>query len=143
MPLQTFRYAACGGANTILDILMYSISYNFILHKHNVDLDFIVIKPHIASIIMAFCVSFPVGFLLARYIVFTESTLHGRVQLFRYFVLVMICLLLNYVFIKLFVEQFHIYPTAAKVLTTIIVVSFSYLTQKNFTFKTHQDREID
>jgi len=143
MPLQTFRYAACGGANTILDILMYAVSYNFILHKHDVDLGFIVIKPHIASIILAFCVSFPTGFLLARNIVFTESTLHGRVQLFRYFLLVMICLLLNYIFIKLFVEQFHIYPTAAKVLTTIIVVSFSYLTQKNFTFKTHQEREIE
>jgi putative flippase GtrA len=75
------------------------------------------------------------GFFLMRNIVFTESTLHGRVQLFRYFVLVVICLLLNYIFIKLFVEQFHIYPTFAKILTTIIVVAFSYLTQKNFTFK--------
>jgi putative flippase GtrA len=36
---------------------------------------------------------------------------------------------------KLFVEQFHIFPTIAKVLTTIFVVGFSYLTQKKFTFK--------
>lgn len=43
---------------------------------------------------------------------------------------------MNYIFIKLFVEQFHLYATVAKILTTIIVVSFSYLTQKNFTFKT-------
>jgi putative flippase GtrA len=57
------------------------------------------------------------------------------VQLFRYFVLVLICLLLNYIFIKLFVEQFHIYPTVAKIFTTVIVVSFSYLTQKHYTFK--------
>jgi len=41
----------------------------------------------------------------------------------------------NYVFIKLFVERFNIYPTVAKMLTTIIVVSFSYLTQKHYTFK--------
>ena len=144
MPLQTFRYAACGGANTILDIVMYSIGYNFILHKHDVDLGFLVIKSHIASILIAFCVSFPTGFFLARYIVFTESTLHGRVQLFRYFLLVVICLGLNYVFIKLFVEQFHIYPTAAKVLTTIIVVTFSYVTQKKFTFREEQPkRQID
>lgn len=140
MPLQTFRYAACGGSNTLLDIVMYSIGYNFILHKHDVDLGFLVIKPHIASIIIAWFVSFPTGFILMRNIVFTESTLHGRVQLFRYFVLVIICLLLNYIFIKLFVEQFHIYPTIAKVLTTIIVVTFSYLTQKNFTFKAEQQK---
>jgi putative flippase GtrA len=144
MPLQTFRYAACGGANTIVDIVMYSIGYNLILHKHVVDLGFLVIQPHIASILIAFCVSFPLGFFLMRHVVFTESTLHGRVQLFRYFLLVVICLLLNYVFIKLFVEQFHIYPTIAKILTTIIVVTFSYLTQKNFTFKSDQpNRQVD
>ncbi|HXO74200.1 MAG TPA: GtrA family protein [Puia sp.] len=144
MPLQTFRYAACGGTNTVLDIVMYSIGYNLILHKHDVDLGFLVIKSHIASILIAFCVSFPTGFFLARYIVFTESTLHGRVQLFRYFLLVVICLGLNYVFIKLFVEQFHIYPTAAKILTTIIVVAFSYVTQKNFTFRAEQpNRQVD
>jgi putative flippase GtrA len=141
MPLQTFRYAACGGANTVLDIVMYAIAYNFILHKQDLNLSFIVFKPHIASIIIAFLVSFPTGFFLMRNIVFTQSTLQGRVQLWRYFVLVVICLFLNYVFIKLFVEQWHIYPTIAKILTTIIVVSFSYLTQKNYTFKAEQSRQ--
>lgn len=135
MPIQTFRYAACGGGNTFLDIFVFFLSYNFILHKQDLNLGFIVFKPHIAAFIISFCVSFPTGFFLMRNIVFTQSTLHGRVQLFRYFVLVVICLLLNYVFIKLFVEQFHIYPTVAKMLTTVIVVSFSYLTQKNYTFK--------
>src|SRR5260370_11022794 len=114
MPLQTFRYAACGGANTVLDIFIFFISFNFILHKQDLDLGLIVVKPHIASFIISFCITFPIGFLLNRNIVFTQSTLHGRVQLFRYFVMVMICLLLNYIFIKLFVEQFHIYPTIAK-----------------------------
>ena len=141
MPLQTFRYAACGGTNTLLDIFVFFISFNFILHKQDLQLGFLTIKPHVASFLISFCVSFPVGFFLMRNIVFTGSTLHGRVQLFRYFVLVMICLLLNYIFIKLFVEQFHIYPTVAKILTTLIVVAFSYLTQKNYTFKTHPDRQ--
>ncbi|HEY4061393.1 MAG TPA: GtrA family protein [Puia sp.] len=143
MPLQTFRYAACGGFNTFVDIAMYSVGYHFILKKHDVHLGFLTMTPHIASIIIAFVVSFPTGFFLMKNIVFTGSTLQGRVQLFRYFVLVMICLLLNYVFIKLFVEQFHIYPTVAKILTTVIVVTFSYLTQKNFTFKTHPNRAAD
>jgi putative flippase GtrA len=135
MPQQTFRYAACGGTNTLLDIFVYFISYNYILHKEVLDLGFIAFKPHIAAFIMSFAVSFPIGFFLMRNIVFTESTLHGRVQLFRYFLLVVICILLNYVFLKIFVERMHIYPTVAKILTTFIVVSFSYLTQKHYTFK--------
>ena len=135
MPLQTFRYAACGGGNTMLDILLYFVAYNFVLQKQVVYTPIGAISPYIAAFLMSFIISFPIGYLLNRHIVFPGSSLKGRVQLFRYFLLVVICIVLNYVFIKLFVEQFGIFPTVAKMLTTIIVVSFSYLTQKNFTFK--------
>jgi putative flippase GtrA len=135
MSVQTFRYAACGGSNTFLDIFMYFISYNYILHKQILHVGSIAFTPHIAAFIISFLVSFPTGFFLMRNIVFTGSTLHGRTQLFRYFLLVLVCVLLNYVFLKLFVEQFNIYPTIAKIITTIIVVSFSYVTQKHYTFK--------
>lgn len=138
MPLQTFRYAACGGTNTLLDIFMYWVSFHFILRERPVHIAWQTISPYVFSFIISFSVSFPTGFFLMRNIVFTESTLHSRIQLFRYFMLVVICLGLNYIFIKLFVEQFHIYPTIAKVLTTIIVVGFSYVTQKNFTFRIEQ-----
>lgn len=132
---QTFRYIACGGGNTLLDIVIYSITYNFILKKQVVHTPFIAISPYIAAFIISFLITFPTGFLLMRNIVFPGSDLRGRVQLIRYFILVMVCVLLNYVFIKLFVEQFQMYPTIAKILTTAIVISFSYLTQRHFTFK--------
>ena len=135
IPLRTFRYAACGGFNTLLDIFLYFISYNFILQKEVFHTPIVSISPHIAAFMMAFLISFPTGFLLNRNIVFPGSTLRRRIQLLRYLLLVLVCILLNYVFIKLFVEQWGIYPTPAKILTTIIVVSFSYLTQKNFTFR--------
>jgi putative flippase GtrA len=107
---KTFRYLACGSANTSLDIFLYFI-------------------------LMAFVVTFPFGFMLMRHVVFTDSILRGRIQLARYFTLVMINLLLNYVFLKLFVEHLHIYPTPAKIITTVIIVIFSYLMQRHFTFK--------
>ena len=145
MPLQTFRYAACGGGNTILDIFIYFISYNFLLNKelvHTANSTFYVVhtplgamSAHIAAFLTGFAVSFPTGFCLSRYIVFPGSDLRGRIQLFRYFLLVVACICLNYFFIKLFVEQFQLYPTVAKILTTVIVVTFSYITQKNYTFK--------
>lgn len=135
MDKKTFRYLACGGGNTLLDILIYFVSYNFILDKSLVDLKFFAISPHIAAFIIAFLITFPTGFLLMKYVVFTDSALRGRVQLVRYFLLVFICILLNYVFLKLFVEQFGFYPTISKILTTVIVVSFSYLTQRYYTFK--------
>jgi len=132
----TFRYAACGGTNTVFDILLFFISYNFILHKQNLVISSIVLTPHIGAFLLAFFVSFPTGFLLMRFVVFQESALKGRVQFFRYFITVTISLTLNYFFLKFFVERLHIFPTIAKIITTFIVIGFSYVSQKNFSFKT-------
>ena len=135
MTPQTFRYAACGGGNTVLDIFLYWVAFHFVLKEHDFVTPVATISAKIAAFLMAFAISFPTGYYLNRYVVFPGSTLQGRVQLFRYFVLVLICITLNYIFITLFVDKFGIYPTIAKALTTIVVISFSYLTQKHFTFK--------
>jgi putative flippase GtrA len=135
MPLQTFRYAACGGGNTLLDIFIYYLSYHFLYKEQDVHTPIMTFTPHVAALLTGLAITFPLGFYLSRTIVFTGSTLRGRIQLFRYFLLVTICIFLNYIFIKLFVEQCHIYPTVSKILTTFIVVTFSFVTQKNFTFK--------
>jgi putative flippase GtrA len=84
---------------------------------------------------LSFCITFPIGFLLNRYIVFQGSAIAGRIQLFRYGLTVVLSILLNYVFLKIFIEHFGFYPTFAKILTTLIVVGFSYLSQSYFTFK--------
>jgi putative flippase GtrA len=140
--LQTFRYLACGGSNTVLDIFLYFIAYNFILVKQPVHVQALTISPYIAAFMMSFSISFPSGFILSRYIVFPESTvMRKRIQILRYALLVGMCIILNYVFLKLFVEYFHFYPTPSKVLTTLIVAVFSYVAQRNFTFKVKQEME--
>ncbi len=135
MPLQTFRYAACGGFNTTLDITLFFISYNFILEKQPIHMGSFTIAPHIAAFLMGFCITFPIGFYLSRYVVFQETSVGKRKQLGKYFMVVLGCLFLNYGFLKLFVEVCKWYPTPSKLLTTVFVVAFSYLSQKNYTFK--------
>ena len=135
MPINTFRYAACGGANVALDISLFFVLYNFVFKKQVVQLGFIAFQPHIAAFLFSFLITFPVGFLLSKYVVWTDSNIKGHVQLFRYFLIVIMNVLLNYIFIKLFVEYFHVYPTIAKLMTTVIVIIFSYLSQKHYTFK--------
>lgn len=135
MNLQTFRYAACGGGNMALDIFLFFIFYNFIFDKKILQLGFIAFEPYTAAFLGAFCITFPIGFLLSKYIVWTNSIVKGHVQLFRYFVIVITNLLFNIFSIKLLVEFFHFYPTIAKIITTTISVLFSYLSHKHFTFK--------
>ena len=135
MTLKTFRYAACGGANTILDILLFFIAYNFILHKQPSHFGWLTISPHIASFIISFFITFPIGFFLSRYVVFQETSVRKSKQLLKYFFVVFGCIVLNYFFLKLFVDYFGWYPTVSKLVTTFFVVIFSYTSQKNFTFK--------
>lgn len=135
IPLQTFRYGVCGGGNQLLDIFLFFISYNFILQKQPLNLGFIVLKPYNAALVMAFCVTFPLGFFLSKYIVFHGSYLKGRVQLFRYGLIVAINLFLNYAILNVLVQYLNFYPTIAKIFTTVIIIIFSYLSQKHFTFR--------
>ena len=135
MPEQTFRYAVCGGANTVLGLAIYFISYQFILKKENLDLGFFAFKPHIAALFISFCVNFVVGFILMKFVVFVSSNLRGRIQLVRYFLSFGVNLVLNYLLLKLFVELLHMDALISQFITTCIVVLVSYFSQKHFTFK--------
>jgi putative flippase GtrA len=137
MPIQTYRYAACGGFNTIIDISLFFVGYNFIFKREPLFFPSInlMVGAHIAAFLVSFCVTFPIGFYLSRYVVFQETSVSKREQLGKYFTVVLFCLVLNYGFLKLFVDVFKWYPTPSKALTTFFVVIFSYLSQKNFTFK--------
>jgi putative flippase GtrA len=141
MPIQTFRYAACGGFNVLFSIVLYSIGYNFIFKKQDVSLGFITLSAHIAAdYLFAIWIAFPVGFYLSRYVVFQESTLKRRVQLFRYFLVNVGSIILNYLFLKLFIDQLHFFPTIGKAATTVFVIIYSYVSQRNFSFKTHKPK---
>ena len=135
MPEQTFRYAVCGGTNTVLGLLIYFISYQYVLKKENLDLGFFAFKPHIAALFISFCINFVVGFVLMKFVVFVDSNLKGRIQLFRYFVAFAVNLCLNYLLLKLFVEVLHMHVLLSQFITTCIVVAVSYLSQKHFSFK--------
>jgi putative flippase GtrA len=135
MPEQTFRYAVCGGSNTVLGLLIYFISYKYILKESNLDLGFFAFKPHIAALFISFIVNFVVGFILMKYVVFVSSNLKGRIQLFRYFFTFSVNLALNYLLLKLFVDLLYWNAIFSQCLTTVVVVMISYLSQKHFSFK--------
>lgn len=137
LPIQTFRYAVCGGANMAFDLLLYFILYNFVLDKEGVvHIGHIVaISSYIAAWLIVFPITFVTGFWLNRHIAFHSSPLRGRVQLFRYLVGVCGAILLNYLCMKLFVGVIGIYPTPSNALTKVISIGYSYLIQKYYSFR--------
>ncbi len=134
MSRDFFRYGACGVGNLGFDLFLFFIIYNFIIKKQFINLGFVVISPHIASLLITFPITLITGFLLQKYVTFTQSNLRGRKQLFRYVSVVGINLMINYFGLKFLVEVLGFYPTISKMIIMVITVIVSYLLQKNFTF---------
>lgn len=141
MNLQTFRYAASGGANTLLGFFIYFISYEYIFKGKVFHFDFYALKAHSAALFTSFCITFPIGFFMSKYVVFSDSRMKGRIQLFRYLMICLFNLALNFILLKILVEKAHIYPVLAQVLTTTIVILFSYLAQRHFSFKADETED--
>src|SRR5690606_30067831 len=135
IPIDKYRYAICGGANLLFDLLLYFIFYNFIFAKQNFNLGFVVLSPHVASLFAVFPITFTSGFLLNRFITFPDSNLNWKTQVIRYFLVVMGALVFVYVMLKILVDWLGFYPTPSRFLTIFITVAYSYFSQKKFSFK--------
>ena len=135
IPQQLWRYGVCGAANMALDSVWYFVIYHFIVCKQFIDLGFVVVSPHIASLIVVFPITFFTGFWLNRNVAFhTSPTPRGR-QLWRYALSVAGAIVLNYISMKLLVEMCGLWPTPSKVVTTVISSAYSFLMAKFFTFR--------
>ena len=137
MPLYTYRYAICGGFNTVLGFSIYYIAYHFVFNRSVLDLGFFAFKPHMAALFLSASISFIMGFILNKYVVFTGSNLRGRIQLFRYGLTFSANVLLNYFLLKLMVEYLSWNVIISQVLNIVIVTLFSYFGQKYFSFRGH------
>ncbi|MGB5028388.1 MAG: GtrA family protein [Chitinophagaceae bacterium] len=135
MNLQTFRYAASGGGNVMLGFIIYSLSYTYLFYGRDFNFGFYAFKGHSAALFVSFCVTFPIGFFMSKYVVFSDSKMKGRIQLFRYFMICLFNLAMNNLLLKIFVERLNVHPILSQVITVAIVVVFSYLAQRNFSFK--------
>lgn len=131
---RIFRYAVCGGGNMVLDLVWYFLIYHYVVAERFINLGFVVVSPHVASLVVVFPITFFTGFWLNRNVVFGVTQFSCRGQLFRYALSVCGSILLNYLCIKLFVEVCHIWPTPAKALTTVVSVVYSYLAGRYFAF---------
>ena len=135
MPEQTFRYAFCGGTNTVLGLSVYFIFLNEVFHHRNFDFGWYAFKPHNAALFVATIINFIVGFILMKFVVFVDSNLRGHIQLVRYLLSFLFNLVLNYFLLMLFVESFGWDAFLSQCITTGIVIIVSYLSQKHFSFK--------
>lgn len=139
LPIHTFRYIVSGGTTAAAGIVTYYIAYNWILHQKNIYVDFPflpkMITAHSAALIISTFFAFLIGFTLNKYLIFTQSTLKGRIQIFRYAAVLAINFGLNLAMLKYLVEGLHFYPSISQAFITITLSLCSYFLQKHFTFR--------
>ncbi len=133
---QTFRYAVCGGSNAALNLLIFSLNYNLIFTSTVIYPFGIAITRYIASYLVALSITFPIGFLLNKYVVFQQSNLQGKVQLMRYAVLTVTNIVLDYSLLHLFIGYFGFWATGSQAIIIVILSLISYLFQTYYSFKT-------
>jgi putative flippase GtrA len=142
IPKETYYYAACGGGNLVLSWFLFFFFYQFVFLKETshfylswLNNKHVAISAYTFSSFVTFCFSFTIGFLLNRYVVFTRSELQANIQLFRYGLSALVSYSLSWILLKFFIEALSIFPSIANVLASCIVVVWSYIMQRTFTFR--------
>ncbi|NVO09433.1 MAG: GtrA family protein [Bacteroidales bacterium] len=135
MTIQFFRYGMVGASNLVFDWVLYFVIYNFVLQHKMLNLGFITLSSHIASLSIKLPIVLFSGFMLQKYVTFSYSELRGRIQLFRYMIVFLVNLTISYIGLKILVDYFRFYPTPSNMAISILTIGVSYYSQKHYTFK--------
>jgi putative flippase GtrA len=133
--IQFFRYGVTGTTNLVFGWVTYFFIYNFLLNHNMVELGFIKMSSHVATMAINLPIILASGFFLQKYVTFSSSYLRGRIQLFRYLIVFLINLVITYIGLKILVEIYNWYPTLSNMAVSVINVVVSYFSQKHFTFR--------
>jgi len=135
-PKEMFFYGITGAINLVFDWVIFFLIFNFILNQQMLNLGFVTLSSYIATFVFKFPVTLISGFFLQKYVTFSNSIdTKGRVQLLRYFEIVILNIIVYYFGLKFFVETVHLFPSIANVVVSIITSAVGYVGQKFFTFK--------
>jgi putative flippase GtrA len=132
---------ACGGSAALLNLVVFFFANNYILPVKGAipvglpGIGYFYMQHYTAAFIIALLVSFPVGFALNKYVVFQESQLKGRIQLFRYGIMTGLNIFLNWALLHFFVGLLQFWATPAQAVTTILLAILSYFAQTHFSFR--------
>ncbi len=135
MPLKTFRYGFTGGSNACLNLVIFYLCNKYVYGQQLVNAMGITVPSYIAADLTALCFSFPVGFLLNKYIVFDKPGGRSSRQLILYGTLTFTTIVLHYVLLNLFVGRLGFWATPSEALIIVLLAGISYLFQTYVTFR--------
>ena len=118
--IQIIKFIIVGGIATIIDWLIYYIAYNYLN-----------IKPLISNII-SYSISTVYNYLASVKFVFKVSKNNGKRNFIIFIIFSLIGLGLSELLIYLFIDKLNISKMISKILSTVIVMIFNFITRKIF-----------
>ena len=139
---KVFRYFISAGIATWVDIMIYFIAFNYIYEKQDINLlDWLVISAPTASLILSYTAGLLTNFFFTKHLVFKESDLETHKQLFRYVLVALVVLLLNYLMMRFLIRSLEWFPTIARAVSAITIGLLSFVIHKSFSFRVSGEKE--
>lgn len=143
LPYQVYAYLAVGAANTLLNIFLFAVLYQFILPEPGVVISGYLVASYTIALLIAFILTVPTGYWLSKNFAFNkpgEQPKRNFKQLGKYFLVVLQGLGSDYLILKALIVFANMQPTLAKLISTTIVLTLNFLLQKYFTFRSKEKR---
>lgn len=140
MSKSVYQYLALGAVNTVLNVFLFILFYQFILSSKEYRIFGFSIESYTLSLLYSFLITLPTGYWFAKHFAFSETSGdQATAKTFsKYFIVVVQGLVSDYLLLKFLIEIAHLNPSLAKTLSTLIVLTVNYLLQKHFTFKSKE-----
>ncbi len=133
---KLFRYFISAGLATWVDITVYFLAYNYLYQKSDIGIfNVYTISAATASLFLSYTMGLLTNFLITRYLVFNDSELEFHKQLFRYVLVAMLVLALNWVLMRLLIRELNWWPTLARAVSALGIGMLSFVIHKTFSFR--------
>jgi len=133
---KIFKYFISAGVATWVDITVYFLAYNYLYKKLDFDLfGMYVVSAPSASLLLSYTIGLLTNFTITKMLVFKESELATYKQLFRYVIVAIFVLILNYIAMRFLIRQLDWFPTVSRAVSAISIGLLSFVIHKSFSFK--------
>lgn len=136
MQMKAVRYFFAAGTATVVDISVYWVVLNPVLHQKNHNFfDMFVFKAPTTALMCSYSCGLITNFMITKYFVFNESEAETKEQVFRFILVAAIGLGANYLLMSFLISSLHWYPTLARAISAVLIGLFSFTAHKFFSFK--------
>ncbi len=132
---KVVRFFLSAGIGMVVDVFVYFIAITYFLSKERIKVFNYQVSAHEISLVVSYSCGVIANFILTKYAVFSESTVKGSKQFFRFSLIAGLGFFANYSLLRFFVEFWDVLPIIARILSALSLGFASYYIHKLFTFK--------